>query len=513
MGAKQKSSPHIPERFLRQIWNHGLFTTENLYTTDGEPLEILSRGRLNRDSGPDFLDARIRIGGLVFCGNVELHKRFSGWNDHGHHLDPKYNAVILHVVFTGGPEGPHPYTKSKRRIPVLVLGAYLTSSYHDLWKTMIAEERSERLMHIACYNKTGNIDGVVMHQWLRKLAAERMELKVRRYEDRLKELIAERRLRIAERLSRYDEPPFGLNPEELPTPEPIFTQTDFTQLPLWEQILFESIMEALGYTKNQQPMIRLARAMHIMDITSTVKNSSGQETVTMLEALLFNKGGLLSIPRSSFDKESREYVNHLRRIAASFPPPYRGEVMHFTEWKFFRLRPENFPTLRIAGAARLIARFDDKEMLKTIIQLMKDDSNSSRTKYKFLQELLVIPADGFWQTHFRFGERATAPIRRLIGTSRADDIILNAVIPISLLYARIFKEPPLRLRVLKLFEECPPLSSNTVLTLLEHQLLQGKLKLDSAQLQQGALQLYKIYCMKERCIECPVGKTAFQAAG
>jgi hypothetical protein len=511
MGAK--SNRNIPERFLRQIWNYQLIATDNLLTTKGQQIDILSPGELNQDSGPDFLDARVRIGGLTFCGNIELHQSFSGWNDHQHHLNPLYNAVILHVVFYKGADKPVPRTKSKRQIPVLVLEEYLSTSYRDLWEKMIVNERTERLPYIRCYSKNDNVDGYVLRQWLQKLAAERVELKVRRYEERLKELIAERRLQIAERPSRYDEPPFGINPEDLPSPEPQFTQRDFTQLQPWEQILYEGIMEALGYAKNHLAMVKLARNINLNLLISYAKRSGVHEATTRIEAALFHAGGLLSVPLTSFDKESREYVKHLRKTVVALQPPYHNQVMHPTEWKFFRLRPENFPTLRLAGAARLIPRFNENHFLKTIIQHLKDDSIPSDIKYTSLQEMFIVSADGFWETHYRFGERAAAQVHTLIGKSRADDIILNVVLPISLLYARIFKEGLLRRRALKLFEECPVSASNTILTTIQIQLVKEKTELDSAMLQQGALQLYKMYCLKERCRECMVGKSVFNDQG
>lgn len=216
---------------------------------------------------------------------------------------------------------------------------------------------------------------------------------------------------------------------------------------------------------------------------------------------------------TGFDKKSREHLHHLRQIAAMVQPPYRGERMHPTEWKFFRLRPENFPTLRLAGAARLIAGFINKQFLKLLINALSDDVASSGITYKSIQDLFVVQADGFWETHYRFGERSAVRVQTLIGKSRADDIILNTIVPVALLYARIFKEPVLRRRIFRILNACPPSSSNTVLTTLETQLLHGKVKFDSAVLQQGALQLYKSYCLKERCDECTIGKIIFHDVG
>jgi hypothetical protein len=499
---------HIPERFLRQLWKHQLFEKNNLQTSDGRTVEVLSPGRLNPDSGPDFLDARLRIAGVLYSGNVELHRAADDWTGHGHQRDPLYNGVVLHVVLHAPPACVVQRTKNRRGIPLLVLERHLRSSYHHLWGAMIERERAERTFELPCAGNASSVDGETIKQWLSRLALERVELKIRRFDERLKELVTEERFRIAEPQSRYDDPPFGLNPDELPPPVPVFSQRDFTKLVLWEQILYEGVLQGLGYSKNQDAMLKLARNLQLITLRRSITGKHDEEAVSLAEALLFHASGLLSSPMTAFDEPSREQVRRYRALVKEIHPVYLGETLHRTEWKFFRLRPENFPTVRIAGAARIFARLTRQEMFREIIRDLKNESLSSPAAYRAVRALLLVPAEGYWSEHYRFGEKSTTVIRQLIGSSRADDIIVNTIIPVCLLYARIFRDGALRRRVLSLFEQSPAAPPNAILSSMEPHLRKHSVVVDGAFLQQGVIQLYKQYCTEQRCSECSFGMQA-----
>ena len=509
---------HVPERFLRQLWKHLQFDTSKLQTTDSRQVEILSPGKLNTDGGPDFANARIRIGGIVYRGNVELHQNDKEWTQHAHQLDAKYNSVILHVVFRknirqkNGGQGSDNLTttKSKRNIPVLILEPYLTSSYRTLWEKMILDERSERLATIKCFSVNDSVEGTLIQSWLKKLAVERIELKVRRFEERLKELVDEQKpFVVNEPPSRYDEIPFGINPEDLPPPITTYDQRDFGKISLWNQLLFEGVMEALGYSKNQQPFIKIAQNLRLELIRELLNSPMPMECVKDIEAMLFGVAGMLSPSLKSNDAVSKSYMKKLGASWKNFRHMYHRVILHEAEWQFFRMRPDNFPTVRIAGVARMIPQLLQKDFFKSVIQTAKSQEFSANRKVRQLQSLFIVHTDGYWQHHYLFGEIAKQTVTTLIGKSRADDIVLNVVIPICLLYARIFKDKEVRHGALEIFEECPGLSDNTITRIIEKQLIKQKFKLDSAMLQQGALQLYKFYCVEERCKECAIGKEVF----
>jgi uncharacterized coiled-coil protein SlyX len=506
---KRKSTYNIPERFLRQIWMNQHLSSINLRASDNQSIVIISTGKYNQDSGPDFLDACLRFNNVTYRGDVEVHQRNEEWYEHQHHKDPKYNSVILHVVLHSDLNSPVPTTQSKRTISVLALDNYLTSTYRSTWEQMILDERAERLATLKCFTQNDSLDGSLIQKWLNKLAVARIELKVRRFEERLKEMIHEEQLHVKEPPPHYSDIPFGLSPEELPPPMPKYSRKDYRNIHFWEQLLYEGVMEALGYSKNQAPFLKLSRNVRLGFYTEILPSLSEQDRILHIESILFAVANLLPSRGEKLDDESKKYVHPLKSIWKQYQKLYHRECLNKSEWQFFRLRPDNFPTVRIAGASRLIQRLSQEVFFKSIIQITKDGERKRSQKFSDFEKMFIVPADGFWSTHYRFGELSSKIIPTLIGKSRADEIILNVVIPICLLYARIFKDKDVRQGTLKIFEQSPPLSDNTVIKIVDNQLIKGRLKLQSAMLQQGALQLYKFYCVENRCNDCSIGKTLF----
>ena len=503
-------SHNLPERFLRQLWRHQHFRKDNLLTIDSKHVEILSPGVLNRDGGPDFREALVRIDGISYRGDIETHQYTSEWIAHAHHLDPKYNGVILHVVLHDDTAiGQH--TKSKRSLPVLALEQYLNSSYHSTWEAMIMSERSERLDAIKCYDRNDDVEPTLISQWLSKLALERMELKVRRFEERLRELISEQRPAVKDPPARYGEVPFGLHPEELPVPDFTFNRRDITRREYWEQLLYEGIMEALGYSKNQQPFLHLAQHLTLDRAKHLLQYVPKEQDIPMaIESMLLNVAGLIPLIKEIPDRDGKKRARKLRDIWKLCRNHYHRDILHQAEWQFFRLRPENFPTVRLAGAARLIGLFLQENVLKSIIHIIKDRTIDVRKRCVMLEEMFIVRADEFWSSHYQLKERAKRKLQNLIGAERAHDIIINVVVPVCLLYARLFKDKEVRRGILKIFNEAKRSNDNFITRTIERQLLKNKLDLDSALLEQGAIQLYKQYCVQERCSECAIGKTVFR---
>ncbi len=508
--AARKSPHHIPERFLRQLWKHQQFRTTNISTIDGRAVEILFPGTFNRDGGPDFINARLRIDGILYRGNVELHQRLEEWTQHLHHRDPKYNSVILHVVLRGPARAGAHFTQSNRPLPVLVLERYLSAPYSSAWKSMILHERAERLEAIRCADANESADTSIIRRWIEKLALERIEIKIRRFEERLRELVDEQRLAVKEPAPYYDEIPFGLNPDELPSPMSALSPRHYAPLEIWEQLLYEGAMEALGYSKNQRPFLRMARALPLVFLRGLIGGKlSDTENVLQLEAALFGVAGLLPLIKDLHDMESKQRVRSLRGRWKQMRKLYLREILNAGEWQFFRLHPENFPSRRLAGAGRLIVEFLRENYFTSIIHIMKRKNHSGSENHRSLEELFIIPSDEFWTWHFRFGERASSLVGTLIGKNRANNIIVNTIIPVCLLYARIFRNRIVRETALNLYRSCPPESENSVTRTMERQLIKGRFRLDSAMLHQGTIQLNRSYCSEGRCGECAIGKTLF----
>lgn len=487
--------PHIPERFLRHIWQHQRFNTADLHTSDARRVEILFPGTPNIDGGPDFKSARIRIGNITFYGDVELHQGAEEWESHLHQADQHYNPVILHVVLTADPITPPSRTASKRLLPLLVLHPYLDDTLRTVWMQAISDDRNERCKTIACSTLNDDVPSDIMKRWIERLAHERMEMKIRRFEERLKELIDERKLVIREPYPRY----YG-NPDEIPPPTKEYTRRDFANKMLWEQLLYEAIMEGLGYSNNTDAFLELAQSMRL-----NILRQQGLSDRSAMMALLFGAAGLLPSERAVVDKDARMYVRTLRRRWKAFCPSFKGRILQPGDWMFFRLRPSNFPTARLASICFLIPSLFADEGFRTLIGFFKKEALSTKQRIENSRMLFQFEPDEFWQHHYRFDQ---PPSRNgvSIGIQRINDLVLNCILPVVLLYARLFKDQGVRTNALRVLESLPAPEENHITRLLQQQLLKTRARFDSAFVQQGGIQLYKFFCTPVRCSECEIGK-------
>jgi len=493
---------NIHERFLRHIWSRQYLETTKLRTRDGRTVVVLRAGALNLDGGPDFVEAKIRIGPTTYVGDVEIHRTVADWFSHQHHYDPRYNRVILHVVLEGGTRPLDTTSFSGRTIPVLILSDFLSESIQSVWQKAILDERARRSETIKCYRRNDAVDDPALSSWLRKLATERLELKLRRFEERLKELAYERLMEVREHARTYGEPPVEGFPEEIPPPYQELTQRDFSSKELWEQVLYEGLMEGLGYAKNRDPFLRLARSITLRRVGEFQLARDEKRR----EALLFAVAGLLPKIKSMKERDSREYVRTLTRAWSEMRRSVHTETLHASDWQFFPTRPNNFPTVRISAANTLIGRLLNENLFRDIIQTLKsDDVDRPR---KSLTKLISIQSNPFWIHHYDFDQPTRKNVVTL-GLSRINELLVNTVIPIALLYARVFKDSVVREHALRFYESFPPVEENTLTRLMQRQLLRNRVPLDSASRQQAVIQLYKFYCAQARCHECEIGKILF----
>jgi hypothetical protein len=498
----KRHSTNIHERFLRHIWSQQYLKQSALCAADGKPVNVLAVGTLNEDGGPDFRNAKIKIDGTTFAGDVEIHRTVYEWLQHHHESDPRYNRVILHVVLEGNAEQSPTVVQCGRTVPVLVLEPFLSESIRSVWQKTILDERARRNESIKCYRVNDAVNADMLRRWLNHLSVERLELKLRRLEERLKQLAHENSFMVREHLRRYRSSREGsLN--EIPPPIPDLTHADFAKKELWEQVLYEGVMEGLGYSKNREPFSRLAQTVSL----AWIRNSDFAGDLFGMEAVLFGASGLLPKTLTLKEKESRVYCRELTRRWRKERVHYRGDVLHAADWQFFPTRPTNFPTVRLAAVPQLIGKFVSGDLFRKVIQTLKLSLAPIETQ-RALLALFSVEPHPFWSMHYTFDERTGKPINPL-GRSRTDDIIINSILPISLLYARVFKDKTVRERVLQLNRSLPALSENSVTRLMAKQLLKGKIRLDSVGAQQGVIQLYKYYCVEERCEECEVGKLVF----
>jgi len=486
---------NIHERFLRHIWSKQ-YLTGNLKTTDGKALTVITVGQMNSDGGPDFCNAKIKIGDVTYFGDVEIHRTVFEWLQHQHQEDPRYNKVILHVVLEASGDIPTTFVYSGRRIPVFVLGQFLSDSIQTIWQKAILDERAKKLEAIHCFHRNSSLTPETLEHWLTKLASERLELKLRRFDERLKQLAHERRLSVREWRQPYGCIPGEGEQDEIPFPYPDLVQKDFSNKELWEQLLYEGVMEGLGYSKNREPFLRLAKNITLKKIADIGIPIS----YIIIESLMFGVANLLPRSNSLAEKEARQYVRVLNKQWKELRPHYHGEILHPADWQFFPTRPSNFPTIRLVAASILIKYFLENDFFHCIIQLLKDNI-SAEERGSNLIHLFAIETSEFWNHHYSFHTVASAKVTAL-GTSRIREIIINAVLPMTLLYARIFKDKGVREGVLELYQSFPASDDNSITRLMENQLLKKRVSLTNVQRQQAVIQLYKFYCAEGRCSDC-----------
>jgi hypothetical protein len=477
----------LSERLLRLVWEQRLFRSDALRTADGRTLTILHPGRFNDDEGPDYTAARVRIGSVTYEGDVELHLTASAWSAHGHTADPHYNRVILHVVLDDDGLRAPASTASRRLLPLLVLRPYLDPAF----RPVLDDDRGappRRADRLPCPGR--RVGAATARLRLEALAGERIELKVRRFDERLRELVLEQRSVVREPYPRY----YG-NPDEIPPPHRAYTRRDVTNRSIWEQLLYEGVMEALGYAKNTSPFAQLARSVPL-----ALLRSVGLEDREATMALLFGAAGLLPSTRRVEEKDSRRLLRTLRRRWPSLRPMVKGPLVHEGDWRFFRLRPANFPTARLAAFHAALPQFPGTEGFRTIVGLLKDETLHPRTVVRRLAGMLEADPGEYWRRHYRFGEAAPWGGATL-GRARVHEVLVNAILPVILLYARVFNDPLVRTRAMDVLRAVPqghPLPERITVarTFGEAAVRGGALR------SQGALHLVRLYCASLRCAGC-----------
>jgi len=380
----------MSERDLRLFWEQQHLDATRLRTTDGRRVVVYAPGTENTDGGPDFRDARIRIGNTTYVGDVEVHLRTGQWRAHRHHTDPHYNSVILHVVHTD--DGSHTRTARSRRIPVVAIGRLIAGM-------------PPRPVPSAPRHRIALQD---VRTLARSLGRQRLLDKARRAEDRLREIVGE---------DRFVEGPASADLYSQPSGEAC------------DQLLYEGLLEAMGYAKNRAPFLLLARSVRLR----TLRRFDLHDRETM-SALLFGAAGLLPPIRTVADAESRACVRRLRTRWAGLRPSLRVEQGHPADWLFFRLRPANFPPVRLAAVVDLLpVLFGNGELRRLVRQA---DDLPPAAWWREARALFAVPPDPFWSRHVRFA----APVRTrrtCLGQERLLDIAANVLVPSALLLHRL----------------------------------------------------------------------------
>lgn len=422
------------EDFLQFIWKQNLFSKSKLFSTQGNAIEIVDVGKQNFDSGPDFFDARIRIDNVLWAGNVEIHIKASSWYSHGHHTDPAYENVILHVVLE---DDSSVVLENKRMIPCLVL-SFTPDLLHNYQK-LIASQK-----WIPCMDEICTIDRFFVRNWLDRMLFERLERKANEIQK-------------------------------------ILVQNQNS----WEETFYQVLARYFGMKVNADPFQQLARSIP-MKFLARQKNS-----IYQLEAMLFGQSGLFQ----RFNCED-EYLVGLKQEYKFLASKYQLKALPPGRWKWLRLRPSNFPTIRIAQFAALV--HNSQSLFSQVLQ-----ANSIAD----ITSLFACKASDYWTTHYQFGVQSVQKEKEL-GLVSIDGLLINCVVPILFLYGKRNDSQELKDKACSILEKVAA-EKNSITRKWKECGVEVKSAYDS----QALLQLKVNYCDSWNCLQCEFGNRIIRNVG
>lgn len=424
------------EELLHYVWKTKNFDLKHLTGTKGESIRIESFGTLNLDQGPDFSNARIWINDMLWAGNVEMHLIASDWYKHQHESDPSYDNVILHVVWEDDVEVKR---KDGTPIPCLILNGRVSSHIISNYRYLSASET-----WIPCEKMLYKVSEITWKTWVENVAIERLMQRNEEFEKLLKD-----------------------------------TNNDL------EETFYRAYLRSFGLPANKEPFERLARACPLR----LLEKHLGKPYE--VESLLFGQSGLLP-PRGNVS----EYVKTLKNTYIFLQSKYKLEPLPVGIWKFSKMRPRAFPTLRIAQFA---AQFQKTPRL---LSLLMEGQSIKEIKSLFTN----ITLSDYWQNHYRFVDEARGKNGPL-GESTIEVILINTVLPFMFFYGRIRSKPRLEDKALLLLQEVSPEINS-----ITKQWKALGLEIENAMDTQALVHLKKHYCIHRKCLQCAVGATLMQQA-
>lgn len=489
-----KKYSRIPEQLIYKIWEEKQFS-EVLKTSDGTEIEILDPGSRNNDkAGPDFHNARVRIGNITFTGDIEIDTFHSDWRAHGHHLNQRYNKTILHIIIADNQTSGYVVTQSGRHVPTLNLSKYLSQPLRQTILTEISKIGEDEIK-MPCSEVIDEATEEIKLKFIKELGLARYRKKCDRFLARLKELIVLQEVNVSEPKINHD--------FHKVIDERTFKTSDFENAEIWQQLLYEEIFEALGYSKNKDIMMKLSHAVDI----NFFRKIPAENFIPLAESALFFISGLMPEASKLEDETTSEYIRDLYENWEKVKSNYDGILLNKSNWHFFKLRPQNFPTVRLAAGARLLDRIINKNLFSRIISAVTSIQNNYKLISK-LRDLLIVKGEGYWSKHYNFNKEVRTDIKYFIGLGRADETIVNIILPILTVYFEIFDKRKLAEKVLSLYIHFSQKESNHLVDEVSEVLNVSEHKLRSVYYQ-GMIELFRNYCIKQNCLECEIGKKVF----
>ncbi|MCX6237337.1 MAG: DUF2851 family protein [Bacteroidia bacterium] len=416
----------MKEEFLHFIWKNKLYQSDSLFTDEGELLQIVHQGRHNTNAGPDFFDARIRIGETLWAGNIEIHQRASDWNKHGHQNDPVYRNTILHVVAINDIQV---FNDLGSGVPVLLMK----------WPKWI-EDNYEMLIKshdwIGCASLLYQVDPFRIKFFLNGIVIERLKQKI----ETISNILAE-------------------------------TKED------WGETFYCMLARSFGLKENALPFEMVARSLPQAVL------ARHHDSLFQIEALLFGQAGLLGE-----ELFGDEYYLELRKEYRFLAIKYGLKSIAGHLWKFMRMHPGNFPTIRLAQFAALIYR--SRGLFTAVIEA---------NNLEDLKQLFTVSASDYWDNHYSFN-KPSVNRKKVFGDQIFRLIVINVVVPFYFLYGESQNKLILKDKALDILEQMPA-EDNSSINLWARAGIEAANALES----QALLQLQHNYCEPRKCLDCTIG--------
>lgn len=426
----------MTERLLQFIWQLRYFNKNGLVTTKDEPLQIIFPGNYNTNQGPDFSEARIKIANTTWVGSVELHIKTSDWKRHRHQDDKNYNTVVLHVVWEDDTNNQQKAgSETEKSFPVLELkdkvSKLLLSRYEDLMNSSA---------FIPCQQTIQSVPDIIWKAWKERLMAERLFRKVTTIENYLK-------------------------------------QNNFH----WEETCWWLLARNFGMNVNADAFEQIARSIPVSIL------AKHKHQVIQLEALLFGQAGLLK------EKFAEDYPRMLQKEYKFLSRKY-GLTPIPSSIFFLRMRPGNFPSIRLAQLAMLV------HQSAHLFSKIKEAGSVKEVKNWF-----DVMANDYWHYHYLFDEISTFKEKKL-GVTMIDNLIINTITPILFAYGHHLDEQKYKDKALTWLENISP-ENNSITRGFVKLEIENKNARDS----QALIQLKKEYCDNKRCLDCFIGNAILKS--
>ena len=421
------------EEFLYYVWQYKLFSFDKLRTTNKHKIEVFKSGNLNTNTGPDFFNAQLKIDNQIWAGNVEMHLKSSDWYLHKHEEDANYDAVILHVVWEHDAEV---FMKNNESLPTLELKNFVDKNVFSNYQSLFFSQNK----WILCEDEIANTDQFLLKNWQERLYFERLEQK----SIMIKELLKD-------------------------------ANDNF------EAVLFQLITKNFGLKVNGDSFLQLAKSFDF----STLRKVRLEEH--QLTALFFGQAGFLG------ENLQEEYHILLKKEYEYLKHKFKLNPIPKGQFQFFRMRPQNFPTIRLAQLASLF--FMHQNLFSKLISISKKED---------FYKLFSIDVAEFWKTHYTFETESKKSVKKLT-KSFVDLLLINTIIPLKFVYLQNrgeVKEDD----ILKLITQISS-EKNSVISNFSNLKTDAKNAFES----QALLQLKNNYCAKKRCLQCAIGNNLLRS--